>query len=292
MNKIILVGLLLVLLYFYINRGNLIGSSEPSQKEIQNLDHAKDKEEEIIQIDDLGEFPTPQLSRGFKKLSKEVMKPFNNVKDFFPNKKNPAIIRDVPENMVKERIYFPDYFRKDRLSGNDIGTEEMRPFTTNDEPDNSWTDTNVSQHPKFYTSDVKDELTNVGAFFDKNNQFNDKTSSNTEALPSDSCYINKKGEKFCEDNTRLQNIPPSLITDINKCYALNTVGMYKDKDKNPKEYVSYNQEKIDNETLGVWAYSDDRVINGGKFFNEVFPSKKINEKYSSNLKGLSGGCSL
>ncbi len=292
MNKIILIGLLLVLLYFYINRGNLIGSDEPSQKEIQNLDYAKDKEEEIIQIDDLGEFPTPQLSRGFKKLSKEVMKPINNVKDFFPNKKNPAIIRDVPENMVKERIYFPDYFRKDRLSGNDIGTEEMRPFTTNDEPDNSWTDTNVSQHPKFYTSDVKDELTNVGAFFDKNNQFNDKTSSNTEALPSDSCYINKKGEKFCEDNTRLQNIPPSLITDINKCYALNTVGMYKDKDKNPKEYVSYNQEKIDNETLGVWAYSDDRVINGGKFFNEVFPSKKINEKSSSNLKGLSGGCSL
>ena len=106
MNKIILIGLLLVLLYFYINKGNLIGK-EPSQKEIQNLNYSKDKEEEIIQVDELGEFPTPQLSRGFKKLSKEVMKPINNVKDFFPNKKNPAIIRDVPKNMVKERVYFP-----------------------------------------------------------------------------------------------------------------------------------------------------------------------------------------
>ena len=147
MNKIILLGLLSVLLYFYISRGNMISSDEPSQKEIQNLDYVKDKEE-IIQVDELGEFPTPQISRGFKKLSKGVMKPINNAKDFFPNKNNPAIIRDVPSNMVKERVYFPDYFRKDRLSGNDIGTEEMRPFSTNDEPDNSWTDTNVSHHPK------------------------------------------------------------------------------------------------------------------------------------------------
>ena len=126
MDKIILIGLLLVLLYFYINRGNkndLDDFDEPSQKEIQKLDYVTEKNEEIIQVDELGEFPTPQLSRGFKKLSKKVMKPFNNVKDFFPNKKNPAIIRDVPGNMVKERVYFPDYFRKDRLSGNDIGTE-------------------------------------------------------------------------------------------------------------------------------------------------------------------------
>lgn len=291
MDKIILVGLLLILLYFYINRGNVdISDNEPSQRDIQNLDYVKEKNEEIIQIDELGEFPTPQISRGFKKLSRKAMKPFNNVKKFFPNNKNPAIIRDVPDNMVKERVYFPGYFRKDRLSGNDIGTGEMRSFTTNDEPDTSWSDVNVSQHPKFYTSDIKDELTNVGSFFDKNNQYNDKTSSNTNVLPSDSCYIDKMGQKFCEDNTRLQNIPPSLISDINKCYALNTVGMYKDKDKITREYVSFNQEKVDNENLGVWSYSDDRVINGGKFFNGVFPSKQQNETVSNKIKELFGTC--
>jgi len=298
MNKIILVGLLLVLLYFYIDRGNkVMGNKDnendlPIQKEIQNLDYMKEKDEEIIQVDELGEFPTPQLSRGFKKLSKKVIKPFNNLKDFFPNNKNPRIIRDVPGNMVKERVYFPGYFRKDRLSGNDIGTEEMRNFSTNDEPDNSWTDVNVSHHPKFYTSDIKDELTNVGAFFDKNNQYNDKTSANTNVLPSDSCYIDKRGMKFCEDNTRLQNIPPSLITDVNKCYALNTVGMYKDKDKRPKEYVSFNEEIIDNENLGVWSYADDRVINGGQFFNKVFPSKQVNERPAPKLKRLVGSCGI
>jgi hypothetical protein len=193
---------------------------------------------------------------------------------------------------VGMRIYLPDYYRKDRLGGNDIGTEELRPFTNSEEPDNSWTDVNVSKHPRFYNSDIKNELTNVGLFFDKNNQYNDKTSSNTEVLVSDSCYTDKEGEIFCEDNTKLQNIPPSLISDINKCYALNTIGMYKDKKTKDKEVVSFNSEKIDGEELGVWSYSDDRTINGGNFFGNVVASKNKNEINSRPLGRLSGGCSI
>ena len=292
MDKIVIIALLLVALYFFINRGNRDKIEEPTQREIQTLDYVSEQDEEIVQVDELGDFPRPQISRGFKKLSKNIIKPLNNIKDFFPNGKDTKIIRDTPNNITPKRVYFPDYFRKDRLTGNDTGTSEFRTFTTNDEPDNSWTDNNVSKHPKFYTSDIKDQLTNVGSFFDKNNQYNDKTSSNTNVLVSDSCYMDKKGSYFCEDNTRLQNIPPSLISDVNKCYALNTVGIYKDKDKKPKEYVSFNSEKIDNEQLGVWSYVDDRPINGGKFFNNVFPSKQQNENVSPSLKALVGKCSV
>ena len=64
-------------------------------------------------------------------------------------------------------------------------------------------------------------------FYDKNNKYNDKSSHNTEVLVSDSCYIDKFGNQFCEDNTRLQNIPPSLITDPSKCDLLNNIGSYK-----------------------------------------------------------------
>ena len=144
MNKSVLIVLLLIFLYFYISYGN---KNEPKQKEIQNLEYIKDKGKEIIHIDELGEFPTPQLSRGFEKLSREIIKPLNNIKEFIPNNKNPKIIRDTPDNMTKERIYYPDFFRKDRLSGNDSESKEMRAFINNDEPDNSWTDTNVSEHP-------------------------------------------------------------------------------------------------------------------------------------------------
>ena len=60
MNKSVLIVLLLIFLYFYISYGN---KNEPKQKEIQNLEYIKDKGKEIIHIDELGEFPTPQLSR-------------------------------------------------------------------------------------------------------------------------------------------------------------------------------------------------------------------------------------
>ena len=290
MDKIIIVVLLLIGLYLYINWSN--PETIPTQKEIQKLEYVKEKEE-IVQVDELEDFPYPQISRGFKKLSKKTMKPLDNLKDLLPSgKDNLNIMRDTRGNINKKRIYLPDYYRKDRLGGNDIGTEELRPFTNSEEPDNSWTDVNVSKHPKFYNSDIKNELTNVGSFFDKNNQYNDKTSSNTEVLVSDGCYTDKEGEIFCEDNTRLQNIPPSLISDINKCYALNTIGMYKDRNRKDKEFVSFNSEKIDGEELGVWSYSDDRTINGGKFFNNVVASRNKNEINSRPLERLSGGCSI
>lgn len=290
MDKIIIILILLITLYLYINWSN--SDSQPNQEEIQELEYVKEKEE-IVQVDELGDFPRPQISRGFKKLSKQTFKPLNNLKDLLPNNKNNMLYkRDKPGNINKKRIYYPDYYRKDRLSGNDIDSEEFRQFTNNEEPDNSWTDENVSQHPKFYTSDIKNELTDIGSFFDKNNQYNDKTSSNTEVLTSDSCYKNKEGELFCEDNTRLQNIPPSLITDVKKCHALNSIGMYKDKKNKVDKYVEFNSEEIGNKKLGVWSYLDDRTINGGKFYNSVYASKEINETNSKPLKGLVGGCSI
>ena len=175
--------------------------------------------------------------------------------------------------MGTKRIYLPDYYRKDRLSENPAGTEELRSFlNNNDESDSAWSDINVSEHPKFYNSKMKDEITNIGAFFDKNNQYNDTTSSNTESLPSDNCYMNKDGDRFCMDNTRLQIIPPQLITDPKSCYALNNVGIYKDRN---------NRDDV-----------NDRVINGGMFYNGVSASRRINETWSSPLETNVGDCQI
>ena len=109
---------------------------------------------------------------------------------------------------------------------------------------NNQTDENVSKHPKFYNADIKNELTNIGAFFDKNNQYSGKSSVNSEPLTTDRCYKNKNGDTFCEDYTRLQLVPPSLISDPQKCYALNSWGMSKDK-------------------MLLFSDNTDRVMNGG-----------------------------
>ena len=149
------------------------------------------------------------------------------------------------------------------------GTNYPAKIHDKDKSEDSWTDTNVSEHPKFYNADLKDELTNIGAFFDKNNQYNDTTSSNTESLPSDSCYTDKSGNYYCQDKTRLQLIPPKLITDPDNCYALNDIDNYKENN---------------NDT--------ERVMNGGLFYNDVNASSKHNENWSDPIKNQIGSCSV
>ena len=266
MDKLLLGLVVIILLIFFMNKGDY----EPSQKDIQSLEYV-DKTKAIK------DFPYPQISYGVQKLSKgELPKPLNNLDEILPNGDDIINIirnKDTPDNMTKKRVYLPDYYRKDRLSSNDIGSEELRSFNmNNDESESSWSDDNVSEHPKFYTSDVKDELTNIGAFFDKNNQYHDKTSSNTNVLTSDKCYTDKNGERFCMDNTRLQLIPPQLITDPQNCYALNDVGLYKER----------------NDTV----FNDKKVINGGRFFNSIVASEVNNETFDKPIDIQSGSCQI
>jgi len=249
---------------------NYVNNYEPTQEDIQESTYV-DKTKSVA------DFPYPQISRGIKKLSEgKSPLPLNNDSKFQPNgERELKFIRrkDTPSNMKKERMYLPDFYRKDRLSGDPSGTEELRKFElNNDKSEQSWTDENVSEHPKFYNADIKNELTNIGAFFDKNNQYNGKTSPKSEPLTSDRCYKDKDGNKFCEDNTRLQLIPPSLISDPQKCYALNSVGMYKD--------------------MELTEAKDDRVINGGMFFNGISASKKNNETYSRPISQQVGSCAF
>jgi hypothetical protein len=272
----VLVGLLIIYLVFFHNQGN----QEPTQTDIQSLESLRDEDGELVDVplSEKDGVPYPQISHGFKKLGKgELPKPLSNLKELLPD--GPAVLpifRQVSDSMTKKRMYLPDYYRKDTMPMDNIGSEEMRPFVTDEEkPDDAWTDENVSKHPKFYNANIEnDELTNIGSFFDKNNQYNDTTSPGTFPLPSDNCYINKTGGKFCLDNTRLQISPPSLITDPKSNYALNTVGMYKDYDR-----ISDNTQ---------------RVINGGKFYGTVRGANDIgtNETFGTPIQDKIRSCQL
>ena len=174
------------------------------------------------------DYPYPQISRPFKQLGNgKLPTPMNNLSDILPNgTKELKITRNIQtsDTIGKKRMYLPDYYRKDRLNQNPSGTEEFKPFVNNkDESENAWTDNNVSEHPKFYNSELKDEITNIGSFFDKNNQYHDTTSANTNVLPSDKCFTDKLGNNFCKDNTRLQLIPPQLIVNPESNKAINSI---------------------------------------------------------------------
>ena len=268
MNQFVLI-LIAVIAFLYLLKPNE-NNYQPTQEEIQNPEY-------IDKTQSLKDYPYPQISREFKKLGNgKLPQPLNNLSELLPSgDKELKITRNIQtsETMNKQRMYLPDYYRKDRLSQNPEGTEELRPFlSNNNESEDAWPDTNISEHPKFYNSDLKDEITNIGSFFDKNNQYNDKTSPKTESITSDSCYTDKFGNYFCEDNTRLQLIPPKLISDPQKCYALNSVGIYKDG-------------SLKND-------SNDRVLNGGIFYNGVNASHKNNEYWSQPIQIQSGECAI
>ena len=252
MKNILLTVVFIILLYLLFRPTK---DYEPSQDEIQS-DSYVDKTKSVE------DFPYPQLSRSFKQLTKgKLPKPLNNLTSLLPKPTDLELIRSSSSDKLKQRMYLPDYYRKDRLSGNPSGSEEYSPFLTNGEPDNSWSDINVSEHPKFYNAEIKDDITNIGSFFDKNNNYADKTSYNSDTLTTDTCYEDKKGVVFCNDNTRIQLVPPKLITNPNSSIPLNTIGPY-------KKPIALNDK-------------DDRIINGGIFFDNIKGSQDTNEFFSS-----------
>ena len=277
MNRILplLVGLLIIYLVFFRR-----SDGEPTQADIQSLESIRNEDGNLVEVPIVGTdgLPYPQISHGFRKLGlNKLPKPLNNLKDILPRGSSVLpIFRDQADTMTKRRMYLPDYYRKDTMPMNNIGSEEMRPFVTDEgATEDSWTDENVSEHPKFYRATMKDDdLTDIGSFFDKNNQYNDTTSPNTFPLPSDNCYVDKEGGKFCLDNTRLQVVPPALITDPQNCYALNPTGMYKDYDT-----ISDNTQ---------------RVINGGTFYGQVEGSRDLgqNETFGTPLQDAVGSCQI
>jgi hypothetical protein len=263
MNQYIVISLVAIVLYviFYYR-----GESEPTQHEVQTMAYVSDPTGAPVGtstvFDKFKTLAYPQISHDFKKLTKGDLQPLKDAVSSVPESfTRVRETLDTDTTMSPTRMYLPDYYRKDTMGASDIGTSEMRPFAPEgsdetQDTDDAWTDGNVAENPTFYNSTQEpEELTNIGGFFDNDNQYNDTTSSNTRTLPSDNCYTNKQGSSFCMTDTRMQVVPPEIVTNPQDGYYLNPEGMYKD----------YNRIPVD----------PNRVMNGGGFYNSVVGSQPI-----------------
>ena len=209
------------------------------------------------------DFYIPQLTNNQTPLTGNK---FNNqtnanmlTRNTYLNDDNVDIIRKELNDIDTK---YPKYILKDTLAANPLGLSELSSFITDpDKPYTSFVDDNVSQYPKFYTSDIKNELTNIGKFFDKKNRYSDTTYSNSSKYIDDSCYINSDNEITCLENTRLQNIPPKNTDNFNTCDIMKSIGNYK-----------VNESK-------------DSVMNGLSFYDNVVASKDKNETFSAYISG-------
>ena len=229
---------------------------------------------------DLGDFPRPQISKGYQQLSKNLVNnPLYNRNSTSFKENDIQIIRSNSVANDKNPIYYkPESYKKDFISPNPLGSTEYT-FAEFDgeKTTNAWTDDNVSQHPAFYRSEIEDEKTNIGRFFDVNNRFNDKTSVNSTNNLPDRCFLDKDDNVICNFNDKLQNIPPSLINKKDKVNFLNRIGsnnngLYKD-------IQDSNVDTVNGNNYLTYEYSEEKEMNGADVFDGVQGSSELNESY-------------
>ena len=140
---------------------------------------------------------------------------------------------------------------KDHMEPSDSNVNcEEKPIDSDYEK--AWTDENVSKNTKYHTSDVKDEKTDTGAFFNSNKEFVDITSYKSKDMIPEKCFM-ENGELKCEFNNKLQIIPPRLIEDPEKNQLLLSIGDDKNINTNvmSKDVFSFN-----GNTYNVWDYGE------------------------------------
>ena len=125
----------------------------------------------------------------------------------------------------------------------------------------AWTDKNISQYPIYHTSKINSEKTNIGAFFDRNQEFVDIISPRSKTNLPDRCIL-KDNNIFCNFNDRINNIPPRFIEEPKKNSVLRSIG----DDKNTFDKGIINDLK------------EEKVSNGGEYYNGVFGYSTFKDK--------------
>lgn len=214
----------------------------------------------------MGNFPIPQSTNESKSLSTNYPEDLSIITRGATISNDDVIEIDRGgDKQIPEESYYPKYYLKDKLSGNTIGSTEYKFAEVNNlKSSYAWSDKNVSQYPNYYSSQLKDEITNIGAFFDINNNFVDTSTPRTDASVGEICYKSREGENVCLDNSKQYMIPPSLITNKSNCGFLNSIGLL--------------------EFSNMVKTQGEKVNNGGKLYGNVRGSKKYNEVYSAPLQ--------
>ena len=130
----------------------------------------------------------------------------------------------------------------------------------------AWTNEEINRDLKYHTSDIQGEKTDIGSFFDIDNNYNDTTSHRSTKLLPDNCILDGNGELFCNYNNKLQNIPPKLIKEGDKNKLIKSIGDDRNINTN---VVSSKIINFSDNNYNVWEYENKKPINGGDFFNNV-----------------------
>ena len=123
----------------------------------------------------------------------------------------------------------------------------------------AWSEMNIDKNPKYHNYSLMDEKYDIGASFDKNNQYKKRLH-----LP-EKCII-KDGELVCRFNDRVEVPPKELIDDKENNLVLKNIGDDKDINTN---IISSKNISFGRGNYNIWESEDESIMNGGKYFNNV-----------------------
>ncbi len=170
---------------------------------------------------------------------------------------------------------FEDKKERSGIVPNPEGTTEFR--FVDEDPKTAWSTVNVSQHPQHHTSNFEGEKIDTSGFFNQDQFFYDNTSPHSQTNLPDRCTVDANNNVLCNYNDRLQIIPPKLITDAENNLVLNSIGQ--GKGDIFKTIDSTNVNEISGNNYQVWNYDNEKMINGGNYFGNVFASADSNETF-------------
>lgn len=260
-NYILLI--VIVIAIFMINK-NMIGTT---------ITEATNGEKEGIK-GDIERIPST-IKETIKDIILKINKilPFNFIGDSITDDKQPL---SVITNNYEEVINTAELNKeRDFISPNPEGSTEYR--FVDETPKTAWSESNVSQHPKHYTSKFEDEIVDPSGFFNQDQFFHDNTSPHSQTHLPERCSVNAANEVFCNYNNRLQIIPPKLITDAENNLVLNSIGQ--GKGDIFKSVDGSNVKSINGNSYQVWEYENEKTINGAPYYGNVTGASPKNESY-------------
>ena len=216
-------------------------------------------------------------------LKKKVIETINKVlpNKFKEDKPPVSVITDTP-NQVVNMGKINKTKDNSGITPNPEGSTEFR--FVDEDPKTAWSTVNVSQHPQHYTSNFEDERIDTSGFFNQDKFFHDNTSPHSETNIPERCVVDVNNKVLCNYNDKLQIIPPKLITDVENNSVLNSIGHGRGDIFKTVDHSVINE--INGNPYQVWKYENEKIINGGKYFNNVVAASNENERFMdiTNMK--------
>jgi len=303
MNSILIIVLAFSILFILQNIiNNSMGINDVINKNINNImtktvDSVNGQKKQINKYisdkskvkteyqDPFYKFPDPMLSNISHPLSKGYKPLMNDNGE--PDMSNLDIVRSSSLDYYfnDPKVFNPSFVNKDTMDadpGNHTLQGLAKRWDGKETQIKMTSDEYLTKYPAYADSNIVNELTNVGYFFDHDD--NNKFINLKDKVLPDNCSID--GDKLsCEFNGKLQVIPDKLMK--NDSSVLNSIGVLVDNVELIQSTDGYEYGQVDGNNYKIWNYPNEKPINGGVEFGSVYGSNEgYNESFMSVTNSL------